>query len=137
MTLTVINLQKIIPIHSQKIKRILKNILAVEKFRKTSVSVVFVGAQKIHALNVQFLKHNYPTDVLTFDLKDEAEIVISTDAARQNARRFKTSVEHEMILYLIHGIFHLKGYDDHSVTGIKKMRAREEEILGLFNVSST
>ena len=114
MTINVANLQKKVRLNPQRIQKILTTILRRERIQDVSLSVAFVTARKIRALNQKFLKHRYPTDVLAFNLKDTWEIVISTDAAVQNAKRFKTSVQKEITLYLIHGILHLLGYNDHN-----------------------
>lgn len=58
-----------------------------------------------------------------------AEIVISVDAAVQNARIYRVPLAEELILYVIHGILHLLGYDDHASDDIRKMRRRERQIL--------
>ncbi len=60
-----------------------------------------------------------------------ADIFISTDAALKNMRRYNTTLEKELILYIIHGILHLAGYDDKHPDDIKKMRKREQELLGV------
>ena len=52
------------------------------------------------------------------------DIVISTDAAIQNAKAYHLDVKREMILYVIHGILHLLGYDDHAPVDIRRMRPR-------------
>jgi len=108
------------------------------------LSIVFVSSSKIRALNKKFLKRNYATDVLAFDLKDNGtgkkvkeaaqgdiygEIIISTDAARQHAQRYHLDIKGEIVRYLIHGILHLCGYDDHSDKEIKKMRTQEESLM--------
>lgn len=56
------------------------------------------------------------------------DIIISTDAAIQNARKFKTTPAYELGLYVIHGVLHLLGYDDHGPVKTKRMRKREEEL---------
>ncbi len=80
----------------------------------------------------------YVTDVLAFDMRDdlvcdscdiEGDVIISTDAVIQNSRKYKTSLARELSLYVIHGILHLLDYDDHKPSDIKKMRAKEHEIL--------
>ena len=57
------------------------------------------------------------------------EIFISVDAACKNAPLYNMTVQRELVLYLIHGILHLLGYDDHGPKQIKRMRQREEQIL--------
>jgi len=57
------------------------------------------------------------------------DIFISTDAAIANMKRYNTSLGKELLLYIIHGILHLLGYDDKDPLHAKKMRNREDEIL--------
>ena len=149
MTINVANLQKKVSLNPQRVQKIITTILRREGLKKTSLSVAFVTAQKIRALNQKFLKHSYPTDVLAFDLTEpfllksrflfgkrklsQWEIIISTDAAIQNAKRFKTSVREEMTLYVIHGLLHLLGYDDHRSKDVERIRTKEQELLNFLN----
>ena len=105
---------------------------------QAKLSIVFVTDRKIHALNKQYLNHDYPTDVLTFDMSEkkgrgiiEGEIIVSATTARCNAKEYRISPEQELFLYVIHGVLHLLGYDDHSVSGRNKMRKKEKEIIAL------
>jgi probable rRNA maturation factor len=59
----------------------------------------------------------------------DGEIVISTDTARRNAAALGTSPEHELALYLVHGLLHLCGYDDLTPREKRLMRRREAEAL--------
>ena len=100
---------------------------------------MFVSRQKIKSLNKKYLHRQYATDVLAFDLRSgveakqkrllNGEIIISLDAAKQNHKTFQTSLAQEIVLYVIHGILHLLGYDDHSPADIKRMRRKERELL--------
>ena len=57
------------------------------------------------------------------------EIIISTDAIKQNAFHFKTDIAYEGTLYVVHGLLHLLGYDDQKPKQIRKIRAKEEELM--------
>jgi probable rRNA maturation factor len=144
MEITLKNLQKKIPIPSHKILKAAK-----AAFRKlkligdvyqllngdvyqliSSLSIVFVGAKRMRAINKKYLKHDYVTDVLTFDLGEGvAEIIICPQIAHTNAKTHQTSTEKEIILYTIHGILHLAGFDDHSEKDIIEMRRMEKKLL--------
>ena len=101
------------------------------------LSLVFVTRQRIQALNKRYLKRTYATDVLSFDLSArgsrskeiKGEVIISTQAAVANSRVYGTSIAKEIDLYVVHGILHLLGFDDHSPAEIKRMRAAENEVL--------
>lgn len=145
MQVTVENLQKSQSLNLPQIVRIAKAILRYEGVCRADLSIVFVTASKIRALNEKFLGRRYATDVLAFDLGDgvcgrwtrdssgereiSAEIVISVDAAIQNARIYRVPFAEELILYVIHGILHLLGYDDHASDDIRKMRRQQRQIL--------
>ncbi len=105
---------------------------------------MFVTNCGIRILNKKFLGHDYATDVLAFDLTDgeisrqrgrkkfcqiEGEIIISAMKASENARKFETSPQEELVLYVVHGILHLLGYDDHRQSDIKRMRKKEQEVM--------
>jgi len=84
----------------------------------------------MRAFNKKYLKHDYVTDVLTFDLGEGVgEIIICPQIACANAKAHQTSTEREIILYVIHGILHLAGYDDHSPKDILQMRFMENKLL--------
>lgn len=63
----------------------------------------------------------------------DGEIVISAEMAASNARKFATSLRKEIVLYLVHGILHLSGYNDHSPREIKRMRGREQKLTDFIN----
>ena len=96
---------------------------------------------RMHALNRQYLQHDYPTDVLSFVLDhDEAarsldgEIIASSDYAAREAPHYGWTTDDELLLYVIHGCLHLVGHDDTTPDAAKAMReaeARQLEALGL------
>jgi len=84
----------------------------------------------MRAINQKYLKHDYVTDVLTFDLGENcAEIIICPQVALSNAKEHQTSTDDEIILYVIHGILHMAGFDDHSPGDALQMRKMEKELL--------
>ena len=123
------NLQKKIPIPRAKILKTAQT--ACRKLGvKGSLSIVFVGARRMRTSNKKYLGHDYVTDVLTFDLGEgHAEIIICPRVAHSYAKDHQTSTEKEIILYVIHGILHLAGYDDHTPQDIDRMRRMEKELI--------
>jgi probable rRNA maturation factor len=67
-----------------------------------------------------------PTDVITFQ---HGEIFISADTAKRNARRFGNSLARELRLYVVHGLLHLRGFDDRDPAGARKMEGVQRKIL--------
>jgi probable rRNA maturation factor len=140
MEITIKNLQRKINLNPTQITKIVKTILKHEGVKKTTLSLVFVSNQKIKVLNKKYLKRDHATDVLAFDLTDRAhqkkktsevtaDIFISTDSAIQNSKKYRTNLDEEIVLYVIHGILHLLGYDDHDPQKTKKMRNKERKLL--------
>lgn len=95
-------------------------------------------------LHEEHLDDPTTTDVLTFDLSEDAEgeaieasIVLCVDeAARQAAERGHT-VERELLLYALHGLLHCAGHDDHDPAAHARMHAEEDRLLMLIGVGAT
>ncbi|MBM3252232.1 MAG: rRNA maturation RNase YbeY [Candidatus Omnitrophica bacterium] len=135
------NLQRKTIILKKEIKKKIKKILFLQNKKDANLSIVLTNDQIIKNLNREFLGKNYPTDVLAFNLKNknqaqdsiEAEIIISIETAEKNSKIYKTSFKYETLLYLVHGILHLCGYDDRRKNDRERMRKREEYILRKIN----
>ena len=95
----------------------------------------------IARLNEQFLQHEGPTDVLSFVLEQaegglEGEVVVSAETALRTAPGFGWSAGEELLLYVIHGMLHLAGYDDATPAEKGVMRRREAEVLARLGVQA-
>lgn len=94
------------------------------------MGISFFSDSRIRKLNQKYFKTNAPTDVIAFSYsRDNADIAISLDTAKRNARIFKSSIKKEILLYIIHGILHLRGYADTTPKEKKRMFEKQEEIL--------
>jgi probable rRNA maturation factor len=112
------------------IKRVAEEVLAeAAKYNKSAVEILFVDDRRIRALNKRYKKSNRPTDVLSFELDGCGLVAISLDTAADNADIFHTSVEEEAVLYVIHGILHLFGYDDGTAGKKERMDKRQLDLL--------
>ncbi|MCE2800219.1 MAG: rRNA maturation RNase YbeY [Planctomycetaceae bacterium] len=109
------------------------------------ISIAIVDDPQIHQVNLQFLKHDYPTDVISFDTTEsdhflEGEIIASADTALRVASKNHWPASHELLLYIIHGMLHVIGLDDKSLAKSKQMRSEErhyiEAIVGASDVCS-
>lgn len=140
MTIEIHNQQSTLEVPEEKIRAVLQHVMREEIGRDVNVSVAIVGDSRIAELNRAFLDHIGPTDVLAFPLGEESdsssegmsvfgEIVISADRAVEEARERKIDAQLELILYAIHGMLHLVGYDDDTIQNRKAMRRREAEVL--------
>jgi probable rRNA maturation factor len=112
-------------------------LLAEKRTGRTGLSIALVDDREIARLHGEFLDDPTPTDVMSFPLEDDAdgllgEVVVSTDTAAREAKKRGLTFDREVLLYVVHGILHLLGYDDHAAEDRKKMHARQEELLERF-----
>lgn len=105
------------------------------------LSIALVGDRKMAALHQQFLGISDPTDVLTFPLELDArnrtiagEIIICVPEARRQSRRYSVTLRQEVLLYALHGMLHLCGFDDRTESDFRKMHRKEDEILDQLGV---
>jgi probable rRNA maturation factor len=107
------------------------------------MSLVIVNDARMSDLHEQFLRIPGPTDVLTFELDHEpggrvtsGEVVVCLGEARRQARERKTSVERELLLYALHGLLHLSGFDDRTPADFTKMHHKEDQVLQAIGVGA-
>jgi probable rRNA maturation factor len=101
------------------------------------LSIVIVDDQEMSDMHVQFMDISGTTDVLTFDLSDdsddptviEGELILCVDEASRQAASREHATRLELLLYGLHGLLHLMGYDDHDDDDYDRMHAREDELL--------
>ncbi|MDB5328259.1 MAG: ybeY [Phycisphaerales bacterium] len=125
------------------LKKLMPKAAALVKRAPESVSIALVGDTKMAALHVEFMNIPGPTDVLTFELDHDArgrctagEIVICPSYAKREAKKRKTTVNQELLLYALHGLLHLSGYDDRTPADYQKMHREEDRILMAIGVGS-
>lgn len=90
------------------------------------VEVSLVTDDEIARVHGEYLHDPTPTDVITFH---HGEILISADTAVRVAGELGQPADREALLYLIHGLLHLNGHDDHEEESRDLMHARQEAIL--------
>jgi probable rRNA maturation factor len=90
------------------------------------VEISFLDDARITQVHADFLNDPTPTDVITFL---HGEILISTETAFRQGAEHGHPLQRELALYMIHGLLHLHGHDDHSPEEAAVMRELQEEIL--------
>jgi len=105
-----------------------------------ALNVAIVDDAQIARLHQEYMDDPSPTDVLTFDLRDDAddpavegEIVVSADTAYREARRRRLQPSEELTRYIIHGVLHLLGLRDATPQERRRMRREENRILDLLS----
>jgi probable rRNA maturation factor len=117
-----------------KLKEWILNSIEEEGLTVNFISFNFCTDKYILELNNSALKHNYYTDIITFELNYknesiEGDIYISIDRVKENAQILKESFINELHRVIIHGVLHLCGYKDKSSKDSKKMREKENYYL--------
>jgi probable rRNA maturation factor len=92
----------------------------------TEIEVTLLSDPEIAAIHGEFLDDPTPTDVITFH---HGEILISLDTAARQAPEHGLSLRDEIALYLIHGLLHLAGWDDHDPTEATAMASLQRDLL--------
>jgi probable rRNA maturation factor len=127
--------QEIVAPDRTRMREIVRAVLEGEDVKDYEISLAFVDNPTIHRLNMQYLDHDEPTDVLSFPYssasakKLEGELIVGVEIAKEQAAERGHDIQAELALYVIHGLLHLCGYDDKSTMAEKEMRERERHYL--------
>jgi probable rRNA maturation factor len=136
--ITVRNLNKAYRLNEPFIRKMaLRALSRVKKAGSRQLNIVFVNDRAMRALNRKYKGTGRSTDVLSFRIDvpelgsgcSFGEIAICSDTAFRNAKVFKTAFEPELILYVIHAILHLSGYDDGTRRERARMDKKQNEVL--------
>lgn len=108
-------------------------------FDQSEISIAFIDDPTIREHNREYLGHDYETDVISFVLEESdtaltGQLLVSTDTAAKKGAELSVPMEHEVLLYVIHGMLHLVGFDDTDPESAEKMRAAEADYLGRFEI---
>jgi len=116
----------------------LKAVIESEQKEVDDLSYVFCSDEDLLYINKRYLDHDTFTDIITFDYSEEesisAEIYISIDRVKENAKDFKVKFENELRRVLVHGVLHCCGYVDSTDESKAEMRALENKKIELFHV---
>ena len=115
------------------LKSWLIRIIQKENFLHGELTIVFTSDEYLLSFNRDFLKHDYYTDVLTFDYSSgqtvSGDILISIERVRDNAIRYNVEFYSELDRVILHGVLHLLGYRDSTSEEIEIIRALEDTYL--------
>jgi len=124
------------------LKRQLRRAMKLLHVERAEWAVTIVGDAAMAELHQRTMNVSGTTDVLTFDLREEGEIektregsaveldtVVCYDEAARRAKELGHGVAEELLLYAIHSLLHVQGYDDRTKTGAAAMHRREDALL--------
>lgn len=122
--------------NSGVVKKWLTQLAKKENKNIQRVSYVFVSDDYLLEINQAHLQHDTYTDIITFDYSSakqiEAEIYVSVDRIRENAKTHKTTTRNELLRVLAHGLLHCCGYKDKTAKEQAMMRQKETYYLNLL-----
>jgi rRNA maturation RNase YbeY len=156
--LSIQNRQHALRVDTRQLRRLARLLLDdLTDVNTVGLGICLVSPAEITRLNETFLGHHGPTDVITFDYSDpesaapppgrtaarrrlhrspaeprpaiHGELFICLDVAVRHARQFRTTWPRELVRYVVHGVLHLIGYDDHRPADRRAMKREENRLL--------
>ena len=137
------------------VKKVFEECFKEERLQdsKLYITVTFTNPENIQSINKEYRNIDRPTDVLSFPMFEKEEldkkiqekdflyqdilgdIIISIPKVKEQAKEYGHSFERELSYMLVHGFYHLMGYDHMEEEDKRKMRAKEEKILTTLKIS--
>ena len=120
-----------------KLRLLLKEVCKQENAQLSFINCVFCSDEYLLQINKKHLKHNFLTDIITFDFSEkkdqiEGDLYISVDRVKENAKKYGDTFKTETIRVVLHGPLHLIGYKDKSEKEKKRMRVLENKYVSLY-----
>ncbi len=113
----------------------LQKVITTEKKQLGEIVFVFCKDAYLLEKNIQFLKHETLTDVITFDYCEgnqiSGDILISVERVKENSEIFEVTFLNELDRVMVHGLLHLLGYKDKTREDAKLIRSKEDFYLSI------
>jgi rRNA maturation RNase YbeY len=122
--------------NEEEVEQWISECIVIRKFEEGEINYIFCNDAYLHKLNVEFLKQDNYTDIISFDYtigkRINCDIFISVERVKENALKFKQTLENEIYRVIIHGVLHCMGYTDKEMKDSAMMRAEEDACLNLL-----
>lgn len=135
---TIIDLGVKLPrfVSKRSLKAAVKELVFMEGKTLRDLSLVFTDDAYLLEVNKQYLKHDYFTDVITFDYSNfpdvSGDVMVSLERVKDNALQMKVPFDTELFRVIFHGVLHLCGYNDKDKNDALVMRQKEDFYLQRF-----
>ena len=117
----------------------LKQVATQEGYTLGDVTYIFCSSAVHRKMNIDFIGHDYFTDVITFDYSDlksegvvSGDIFIDVETVADNARIYGVTARQEMLRVVVHGVLHLCGQKDKDPEDEKEMHRKEDKYLAMY-----
>jgi probable rRNA maturation factor len=136
--LLVRNRQRCRGIDGRYLQRIIRDLLKEDLgFETFEIGIHLIGETAMVFANEGYLRHGGCTDVITFDYNEtkqpaclRGDLLVCIPEAVRQAERFRATWQKEVVRYIVHGMLHLCGYDDRRASERRRMKRKENKILG-------
>jgi len=122
-------------IKNKSTNELINIIFSANNISSGKVDIIITDDEDLRKMKKEYFNQDLYTDVIAFNIEEkpfEAEIYISHDRVKSNAKKYKQNFHHEFKRVVIHGALHLCGYDDQSEDEKLKMRSMEDDYLLKF-----
>ncbi len=103
-----------------------------------AINYIFCDDAYLHQINVQYLRHDTLTDIISFDATIRnvlhGDIFISVERVRDNALQYAVGFDEELLRVMAHGLLHFCGYKDKKQEDKTIMRLKEDQKIAMFHV---
>ena len=126
--------------HEDILKGWISTIIQNAKQSFDTINFIYCSDNYLLEINKEYLDHDYYTDIITFDNREDdesalnADIFISIDRVKENAGQLNLLFEQELHRVMVHGVLHLLGLKDKTEAQKKEMRESEEASLSLLHI---
>lgn len=119
-----------------RVDRWLAAVAAAHGFRLQNLTYIFCDDSRILEVNLEFLSHDYFTDIITFSSSHgrliSGDMYISLDTVASNAELVSQPYSRELLRVIVHGLLHLCGINDKGPGEREIMESHEDEALNLY-----
>jgi rRNA maturation RNase YbeY len=122
----------------RKVAAWLKMVAEQEGYTLGDVTYIFCSSEVHRKMNIDYIGHDYFTDIITFDYSELEEGVVSGDifidveTVADNARIYGVTARQEMLRVVVHGVLHLCGQKDKEPEDEKEMHRKEDKYLAMY-----
>ena len=125
--------------NTEELRKFLLHVSVQEGYTLSQFYFHFVSGEEITRINKNHLSHDYATDVITFDYSRDkelkAEAYICPEEVQSNAKKYRQTLENEMVRVLVHALLHVCGHDDNADESKLEMRNKEDLYIKIYQTS--